>query len=405
MVSKSHLKLLLLVILVSNNLLGQKNPYFFSHQIDSILLVDSSNFKFQMASLNYSLVGDYKSALEVKDRQFPNAKPSKPSQEQIDLFKRYKPIDAKQEIINEAAKRKIIIINEAHHIGLHRNFVMGLLKDLKKLGYTHIGFEALNYEDKEINERKYPTIATGVYTSEPCFGNLIREAIENKIAVFPYEQLFLDSEQVKMGREKSQAINIKKMMDKNPDAKFIIYCGYDHAVEDTLKNFMGLPMAGQLKQMTSIDPFTIDQTNLTEYYIVGNKYRKLINEKYSALFMDSASNYFNRASFPKKIDCNLFHPNTTFIYNRPSWLINKKMKFILLQEKIKIEYPYLIKVYLENEDLNNAVPIDIIEIKSASEQTASLIYKNKKQMAVVENAKGERQMIQIGKKGKLQRVL
>lgn len=376
---------------------GQNALYYFSYQIDSILKADSNNYKYQTASWNYAFIGNYKMALEIKDRQFPNAKPSKPSQEQIDFFKKYQPISAKEEILKEAAKHKILIINEAHHISLHRAFLKSLLKDLHQLGYSFIGFEALNYEDSFLNQRKYPIINSGTYIKDPCFGNLIREAIENKYTVFPYEQMYNDPVQVALGREKAEATNIKKVMDKNPNAKFIIYCGYDHAVEDTLKNFMGLPTAGQLKKMTGEDPFTIDQTVLTEYYLVGNRYRKLINETYDALFIDSTFNYFSKASFPKAIDCNLYHPNTEYTQNRPNWLISDKTKFVALQDKITIDYPYIIKIYFAGEDLNTAVPIDVVEIKSAEDKTASVVFKKKKQIAVVVNSKGERQVLRVGR--------
>lgn len=388
-------KLLFVFMVLTNIVFGQNKPYLFSYQIDSILKVDTTAWKFQTASWNYSFIGEYRKSLETKDLQFPNAKSSEPTQEQIDYLKKFSQIDAKKAILEEASKTQIIIINEAHHINRHRIFLTNLLYDLNKLGYTFIGMEALSYEDSLLNQRKYPVINSGSYTKEPCFGNLIREAIDIGFTVFPYEQVYSDSLQRKYGREKAEALNIKKVLDLNPKAKFIIYCGYDHAAEDTLKNFMGLPMAGQLKKLTGINPFTIDQTALTEYFIVGNRYRKLMNGKNDVLYIDSNFNYFNRATFPKAIDCNVYHPNSEFINNRPTWLERKNTKFIMLQDKVKIDYPCLVKIYLESDDKNIAVPIDVIEIKSPNDKVASLILKNKKQIAIIENNRGERQEIRI----------
>lgn len=392
---KMNCKLFFVFTILSNVVLGQNQPYYFSYQIDSILRIDTTNWKFQTASWNYSFIGEYKKSLELKDRQFPNAKPSQPTQEQMDYFKKFSQVDAKKAILNEARKTRIIIINEAHHISLHRIFLANLLNDLNKMGYRFIGMEALSYEDTLLNQRKYPVINSGYYTKEPSFGNLIREAIGLGFTVFPYEQVYSDSLQKKAGREKSEALNIKKLLDRNPEAKFIIYCGYDHAAEDTLKNSMGLPMAGQLKKLTGIDPFTIDQTALTEYLIVGNSYRKLMNWKKDVMFIDSNWNYFNRATFPKAMDCNVYHPNSEFINNRPTWLKRKNTRFVMLQEKVKIECPYLIKIYLESDDKTIAIPIDVIEVKSPNDKIASLILKNKKQIAVVENNKGDRQEIRL----------
>jgi hypothetical protein len=388
-------KLSFIFFFLSNVVFGQNKPYLFSSQIDSILNIDSTGWKFQTAAWNYSFIGDYKKSLEIKDRQFPKAKSSEPGQEQIDYFKLFSQVDAKKAILDQASKTRIVIINEAHHIGRHRIFLTDLLEDLNKIGYTFIGMEALNYEDSFLNQRKYPVINSGYYIKEPCFGNLIREAIGVGFKVFPYEQVYSDSLQNKLGREKAEALNIKKVLDQYPNAKFIIYCGYDHAAEDTLKNFMGLPMAGQLKKLTGINPFTIDQTALTEYFMVGNRFRKLMGGNNSALFIDSNFNYFNKATFPKAIDCNVYHPNSEYIYNRPNWLIRKNTKLILLQDKVKIDYPFLIKIYLDSDDKNIAIPIDIIEIKSPIDKVASLVLKNKKQLAIVENNKGDKQEIRI----------
>jgi hypothetical protein len=388
-------KLIFILIVLTQVVYGQIKPYYLSYQIDSILNVDTTGWKFQTASWNYSFIGEYKKSLETKDRQFPKAKSLEPTQEQIEYLKKFSQVDANKAILEEASKTRIIIINEAHHISRHRIFLTNLLNDLNKIGYTFIGMETLNYEDSLLNQRKYPVINSGYYSKEPCFGNLIREAIDIGYTVFPYEQVYSDSLQKKSGREKAQALNIKKILDQNPKAKFIIYCGYDHAAEDTLKNFMGLPMAGQLKKLTGINPFTIDQTALTEYYMVGNRYRQLMSGKNNVLYIDSSFNYFNRATFPKAIDCNVYQPNSEYIYNRPTWLKRKNTKFIMLQDKVKIEYPYLIKIYLDADDKDIAIPIDIIEVKAPDDKVASLILKNKKQIAIVENNKGDRQEIRI----------
>lgn len=391
------LSLAYLLIILPAIIWGQANPYFFSYQIDSILNVDSTFYKFQTASCNYSFIGEYKTAIEIRDRQYPKAKAWSASQEHKDIFKKYTPIDAREAILKEARKARIIIINEGHHIGLHRVFLTTLLVDLHKLGYSFIGMEALDYEDTLLNKREYPILKSGFYTQEPCFGNLIREARIAGFTLFPYEQIYEDSTQKAMGREKAQALNIKKIMDLNPEAKFVIYCGYDHAKEDTLSNF-GLPMAGQLKRITGIDPFTIDQTALTEYYIVsgkGGRYRELMNQSFDALYVDSSLHYFNKASIPNSVDCNIYHPTTQYVMNRPNWLLRNGTRLVLLQDKIKIDYPYLIKIYQKTDDIDTAVPIDVIEIKSKESKVASLVFTNKKQIAVAINNKGDKQVIEL----------
>jgi hypothetical protein len=374
---------------------AQKGGYYFSYQIDSLIRADSTPSKYQTASWYHSFTGNYEEAFKTKDLQFPNAKPSGPSAEQQEIFSHYSAIDARAAILKEAAKTRILIINEAHHVPLHRVYLTGLLADLYKVGYRFLGMEALDHKDSLLNQRKYPLLTSGFYIMEPCFGNLVREALGLGFTVFPYEKKYEDGGQKTMDRELAQALNIKELIDRNPAAKFIIYCGYDHAAEDTLKNFMGLPMAGRVKRLTGIDPFTIDQTVLSEYFIVGSRYRKLINDSSDRLFTDSMGRYFNAAGYPKKMDCNLYHPDTKLTGGRPSWLKTRDMEFMHLQERISIAHPYLIKIFLKGEDVDKAVPIDVVEVKSANDKVASVVFRNREQVAQAVNSKGEVQTISI----------
>ena len=384
-----------LLMLLSTGIHAQKNPYYFSTQIDSLLLADTTPYNFQTISWFYAFAGDYQMALQMKDRQYPNARPSAPDAEQEALMKRYKPVPAKDVILEQAAKTSIVILNEAHFSGMHRLYLSTLLKDLHQLGYTYLGMEALAHNDTLLNQRKYPVLSTGYYTQDPCFGNLIRDAKETGFTLFPYEQDFDDSLQNSMGRELAQAMNIKKIIDRNPGAKMIIYCGYDHVYEDSLHNWMGLPMAGQLKRLTGINPLTIDQTELSEYGIIGNRYRKLIHEDYDAVFVDSTQHYFNAANPPKSADLSIYHPDTRYIMNRPGWLVRPETELKDLHKKIKVGYPCLVKIYMESDDFHHAVPIDVIEITSPDEPKTSLIYKHKKQIAVVISKQGQTQTFAV----------
>lgn len=370
-------------------------PYYFSSQIDSILAADTTPYKFQTASWSLSFIGEYDKALEYKDGQFPNAKSAAPGEEQIATFSKYRAADARDRILKEAASSQVVILNEAHHVSMHRVYLETLLEDLSKLGYRHLGIEALDPKDSILSRKRSPGKESGFYIQDPSFGNLIRRAFELDYAVFPYEQYGHDSAQRARGRELSQAMNIKRMMDAYPEDKFIIYCGYDHAAEDSLNNFMGLPMAGQLKRLTGIDPFTIDQTVLTEYFLVGSRYRKLMQINHDAVFTDSSGHYFSQASLPRRMDCNLFHPDTKYIQGRPSWLEREGMRFIELCDEVSLSYPYLLAVYLEEDDPLTAVPVDLIEIRSEKDRKASVIYTKRKQIAIATSLTGEKQVLNM----------
>lgn len=369
---------------------AQFSPYQFSSIIDSSLRADTTPFKYQMAGTAYSYIGEYKLGLETRDREYKNTSGEPTESHKALLAPFNNKVNVASYILEQAAKTSIVIFNEAHHNPRHRVFVATLLPELKKLGYTYIGLEALPYSDSNINVNKYPSITPTSYTNEPCFGNLLREALQLGYTVFPYEA---DWELQKKGesREELQARNIKAIIDKYPNNKFIIYCGYDHAIEDSTRNFMVLPMAGRLKKMTGIDPFTIDQVQLTESSSkdYGNRYRKLISHNESIVLKDNEGNVFNKAKNNLvTFDCNVYHPDTKYINNRPDWLYTKDKKAIYIYDKINIAYPCLVKVY-RKKDCDNAVPLDVIELLSPNDNKALVVPNKGKKRIVVTNKLGE----------------
>lgn len=331
----------------------------------------------------------------MRAKEYPMAKPGTASEEHIALISKYTPKNAKQTLLKEAAQTQILIINEAHHIGMHRAFVCSMLKELKQLGYTHLGLEGLSHNDSLLTQRGYPILSSGYYTMEPNFGNLIREALALGFKVFAYEQKFEDATQMNLNREVAQAQNVMEVIKENPNGKFLLYCGYDHVIEDTLRNFMGLPMAGRVKQLSAIDPFTVDQSSLTEYAVFGNRYRLAMNFSEDCILVDSNGNYFNKASLPKKVDCQLYHPNTQYINGRAHWLLRENIRLIPIQAQINLSYPCLVKVYLKTDTDSLAVPIDVVEIADANDEKYILVYKQKAHKVVVKNALGRTQTIYL----------
>ncbi|MBX9449469.1 MAG: hypothetical protein KL787_07030 [Taibaiella sp.] len=59
------------------------------------------------------------------------------------LFDDHRLFNARDYIVHRSKDEEIIIINEAHHVPLHRIFTRSLLKDLYNNGYRYLGLEAL----------------------------------------------------------------------------------------------------------------------------------------------------------------------------------------------------------------------------------------------------------------------
>lgn len=174
----------------------------------------------------------------------------------------WKAADAVDVIAREAANRRIVLINEAHHDAHTRQLTLALLPRLRELGFDHFAAEALLDKDASLMHRGYPTATSGSeYLREPSYGEIVRTAIKLGFKVVSYD---VDS-RTTQEREAGQARNLyRKVFAKAPDARLFVHAGYAHI--DKAKGRLGgtAPMAMQLQQLTGIEPLSIDQTQFRE---------------------------------------------------------------------------------------------------------------------------------------------
>jgi len=167
-------------------------------------------------------------------------------------------------LIEISKNKQIFMLNENHWYPSHRILATKLLAPLKEIGYTYLAVEAVA-KDKDtllisgentklFGKRNYPIKSTGYYTREPYFGNFIREALSLGYKIISYENFESDN------RELGQAKNLKKIIDNNPNAKIFVYAGLAHIYEGNTKGTKR--MAIYFKELTNINPLTIDQTHL-----------------------------------------------------------------------------------------------------------------------------------------------
>lgn len=370
-------------------------PYKFSSSIYEKIKTDSNQWKGGVTSSDLSFIGLYKEAVQEWDK--PRLYTRKISKaDSLEFVKTYKPIDAKEFILEKAKENRVLILNEAHYNSRNRVFLTSLLKDLKKLGYTYFAAETFSNRPGFQENSKYPNLNTGYYTMEPQFGNLIREANKLNYTLYPYES---SSRGGVNTRDSLQARNLAKLLDSIPDMKLIIYCGFDHIVEEAIPNW-GIPMATRLKEFTQIDPYTIDQTVLSEKSIdsLNNPYFKLIKAEDYAILINKKDNAFNKM---KKVDALLYSPPTKYMHNRPGWIFeNGKSPFFLNKDSINISYPFIAKVYFNEQDINNnVIPIDIMEIKNEQEllNTAMAVFNKKEFIIQLIDTKAESQVIKVNR--------
>ncbi len=321
----------------------------------------------------------------------------------IKQFSKYKAVNAKEFILKKARSEQIIIINEAHNQPYHRVFTTSLLHDLYAAGFRYFSAETLTNYDffvNKIRKNKYPTLNSGYYTREPFYGNLIREAADEGFKIFGYESTRLRRSHTPgiNQREIDQAKNIKKILDKDPKAKILIHCGYDHIVETPYPGW-GKAMAGRLYEYTGINPFTIDQVKLTEHSSseYQNPLWSLINLDYYAMFVDSAGQTFASLQGEKRYDAKIYHPKTKWLHGRPHWAFENNRAPYFIKEKISLIFPCLVFAFIAKEKKQNkkAIPFDVIELKSPTDNKALSLKKGQKFTIVMRDKNSEEQKFDV----------
>jgi hypothetical protein len=230
-----------------------------------------------------------------------------------------RPVDALRFLADAAASHRVVMLNEAHHAPQHRAFVRALLAELHARGFRYFAAEALSERDTALNARGYPVPRSGPYLTEPVFGDVVRTALGLGYEVVPYESRIPDED-----RDKVQATNlVRRILDRNPDARILVYAGWNHIDESgVLQGYP--PMGTRFREMTGIDPFTVDQTVLSE-----RAGRAMEHPLYAAL---ADGRRLRRPTVfvgpdgapwslePRLRDVTVVHPRSVYRDGRPAWL-------------------------------------------------------------------------------------
>jgi hypothetical protein len=365
-----------------------ETEYKLSSEIEEEVERDTMPWKYQFSAAAYATKGDYKNALRHWDLAMRGRNRTYTESQVDSINQKYQKVAALDYIIEQSKENQVIIINEAHHNSFHRVFTKALLQKLYEEGYTNLGLEALGngeFLDSTLNERKYPVQETGFYTKDPQFGNLIREALEIGYTLFAYENMGNGGGKP---REIAQARNIEKVIKAKPDEKFLIHCGFAHALEGTHRSWEKA-MAGRLTEYTGINPLTINQVLYSEK---GNPefnhpLLKALDLKESTILLDEneAPHRYERGE--AWTDLAVFHPSTQYVEDRPNWLYahgNQQVSIPLTE--VEMAFPVMVLAYKKGEAIKEAVPVDITEVNDKN-QTASLGLKKGVYTIIISNKK------------------
>lgn len=243
-------------------------------------------------------------------------------------------------LLKKIEDQNLIIMNEQHWMPKHRYLGSLLLNKLYDEGFRYLAVEALSKEDETlINERKYPVQTSGFYSREPQFGTFLRTALSLGFKIISYDENPLN-------REYSQAnIIYEKTFKKDPKAKVFVWCGIGHVLE----NDKEMPsMAFYLKQISGIDPLTIEETQ-------GDVKSKFLGKHYLAINSDTTKRHLADIFIYNNLKENDFKITPDKEQKELTIALSESVK-----DKIKQHGKILLMVYIKDEfkaHRFNAVPV------------------------------------------------
>jgi hypothetical protein len=218
-------------------------------------------------------------------------------------------------LAERAQATRVVLLNEAHDQPAHRAYCGQLLRQLAPLGYTLFAVEALDPADTGINQRGFPISSSGFYTCEPTMGKLLRTARQGGFQLVSHEisasqeKEFEDWVRRSNYRDSVQAVNILAALRQHPQAKLVALVGHDHILEkerDGLKR-----LAAYLRELGSIDPLTIDQTQA---------YQPAAPQPWPGLLTTDGRTPAVTGDNRGYVDVQIIHPPATAVLGRPGWL-------------------------------------------------------------------------------------
>lgn len=335
----------------------------------------------QILAVTRSWLGEHDAAIAEFDTAYPagNKLPQGPDLSQ-DLSE-----EAMTAILREAQTRQVVILNEAHHVPMHRAFAMRLARELRKLGFEYLACEAFNTAGD-------PNVGavgrqTGFYVQDPVFAEFVRDARHEGWKLVPYEagapdRNLSDIEQVRQ-REQTQAKNLlDRILAIKPTAKVFIYVGYAHAQKlPVIRNGeSALWMAGELKRLTGIDPLSIDQSSNFAHADPSREqagYRAALARSpgLKPFVLRKADGGWRVNGYKAgAIDMQVFHPPQPLAQGRSSWLetLAERRAFAVPAAWMPSSGRRLVHAF-HADDPADATPADIVLLEAGKPAPALML--------------------------------
>ena len=273
----------------------------------------------QYVSWYQTYIGDYVAA----ERSFSIAQPALPGDAPSPLADpRWHALPALDAIAALARDRKAIFLNENHSAPITRTLTVQLLAKLRAEGFNTFAAETLYHSDSaNLQKRGYPTPASGFYTEEPIYAEMVRSALELGYRVVAYEA---ESDAIGDAREHEQAQNLyDRAIKGHPGARLVVNAGYAHVQKQGVY-LGGRSMAEHFMQISGIDPLVVEQTmlfghiNSADDQPTWSAVIATLHPTQPIVFEDAAGRPWSLR--PGAYDVSVFFPQELLVRDRPTWL-------------------------------------------------------------------------------------
>lgn len=271
---------------------------------------------------------------------------------------------ALQAIAALARQRQAVFFNEAHNVPLTRTLTVQLLARLRAEGFDYFASETLYQTDTGLQARGYPVKASGFYTEEPIYAEMVRTALKLGFKVIAYEAL---SDATGNAREAEQARNIyRQVFKRDPKARLVVNAGYAH-IQESGVYLDGQSMAEHLRRLTGIDPLTVEQTMLYPHASARDDHpyytavMQQLKPSQPIVFLDNSGK--DKVGKPWSLrpgyDVSVFFPPQVMRRDRPTWLDlgGERLPYRVNGERCNHHYPCLVEARYTSEG-SDAIPAD-----------------------------------------------
>lgn len=295
------------------------------------------------------------------------------STEEVPLPDGFSPVPALAVIAREAAKTRLVIWGEEHHLPQTRSLYERMLLLLWDQGYRYLAAETFD-QSVMSSSFQYPDYKSGFYLRDPVFASAVRIARERGYELVAYETRELGPAGDPSFRDRTQAQTINtRIFEKDPAAKVLIIAGRGHVSEEIAADGW-TPMASVLKQLTGINPLTLYAPTMSER-LTRQEEHPMYRYATSHNLLDGPTIFVRDTATlgTSSFDAYVFWPRTSLIQGRPDWLVSEVGRHaVVIDQALRSESLALIQAF-HLGDPPTAIPADQIVIESPDSAPALML--------------------------------